>query len=244
MGGFGSAVLEALSDQDLLALPTRVLGLPDQYIEQGPQDLLRARYGLTAEGHLRGSQSLAGSRLKLGVESRALSMFITRRKTKQVRVGRVPIGGGAPVVVQSMTTPDTADVKATVAQIHELEQVGMRDRPRDGEHAGSRRRAPGDQIPDHDSPDRRHSFRSPVSAKSGAGGGLRADQSRQYRRLVEGRGSRESRARAEYSSAHRGQRRLAGAGTAGQVRISDRRGPRANLLSMPSMPSKTSALPI
>ena len=51
-------------------------------------------------------------------------MFITRRKTKQVRVGRVPIGGGAPVVVQSMTTPDTADVKATVAQIHELEQVG------------------------------------------------------------------------------------------------------------------------
>jgi (E)-4-hydroxy-3-methylbut-2-enyl-diphosphate synthase len=51
-------------------------------------------------------------------------MFIKRRKTKQIRVGRVPIGGGAPVVVQSMTTPDTADVKATVAQIHELEQVG------------------------------------------------------------------------------------------------------------------------
>jgi (E)-4-hydroxy-3-methylbut-2-enyl-diphosphate synthase len=51
-------------------------------------------------------------------------MFITRRKTKQVRVGRVPIGGGAPVVVQSMTTPDTADITATVAQIHELEQVG------------------------------------------------------------------------------------------------------------------------
>ena len=41
-------------------------------------------------------------------------MFIKRRKTKQVRVGQVPIGGGAPVVVQSMTTPDTADVKATV----------------------------------------------------------------------------------------------------------------------------------
>jgi (E)-4-hydroxy-3-methylbut-2-enyl-diphosphate synthase len=51
-------------------------------------------------------------------------MFIKRRKTKQIRVGRVPIGGGAPIVVQSMTTPDTADVKATVAQIHELEQVG------------------------------------------------------------------------------------------------------------------------
>jgi (E)-4-hydroxy-3-methylbut-2-enyl-diphosphate synthase len=51
-------------------------------------------------------------------------MFITRRKTKQIRVGRVPIGGGAPVVVQSMTTPDTADVTATVAQIQQLELVG------------------------------------------------------------------------------------------------------------------------
>ena len=51
-------------------------------------------------------------------------MFIKRRKTKQIRVGSVLIGGGAPVVVQSMTTPDTADVKATVEQIHQLEQVG------------------------------------------------------------------------------------------------------------------------
>lgn len=49
MGGFGSAVLESLSDQGIL-LPTKVLGLPDWYIEQGPQDLLRDKYGLTAEG--------------------------------------------------------------------------------------------------------------------------------------------------------------------------------------------------
>jgi (E)-4-hydroxy-3-methylbut-2-enyl-diphosphate synthase len=51
-------------------------------------------------------------------------MFIKRRKTRQIRVGGVPIGGGAPIVVQSMTTPDTADIGATVAQIRELEQVG------------------------------------------------------------------------------------------------------------------------
>jgi (E)-4-hydroxy-3-methylbut-2-enyl-diphosphate synthase len=51
-------------------------------------------------------------------------MFIARRRTKQIRVGRVPIGGGAPVVVQSMTTPDTADVQATVAQIRELTDAG------------------------------------------------------------------------------------------------------------------------
>ena len=50
MGGFGSAVLESLADQEILGLPTKVLGLPDKYIEQGPQDLLRAHYGLTAEG--------------------------------------------------------------------------------------------------------------------------------------------------------------------------------------------------
>ncbi|TLY32764.1 MAG: 1-deoxy-D-xylulose-5-phosphate synthase [Nitrospirae bacterium] len=50
MGGFGSAVLEALSDQGIVHMPTRVLGLPDKYVEQGPQDLLRVQYGLTADG--------------------------------------------------------------------------------------------------------------------------------------------------------------------------------------------------
>src|SRR2546427_10412929 len=51
-------------------------------------------------------------------------MFIKRRKTRQIRVGSVPIGGGAPIVFQSMTTPDTAVVKATVEQIHQLEHAG------------------------------------------------------------------------------------------------------------------------
>ena len=50
MGGFGSAVLEFLSAEEYWHLPTKVLGLPDWYIEQGPQDLLREKYGLTAEG--------------------------------------------------------------------------------------------------------------------------------------------------------------------------------------------------
>jgi 1-deoxy-D-xylulose-5-phosphate synthase len=50
MGGFGSAVLEALSELGLPHFRTKVLGLPDWYIEQGPQDLLRERYGLTADG--------------------------------------------------------------------------------------------------------------------------------------------------------------------------------------------------
>ncbi|HTL60327.1 MAG TPA: 1-deoxy-D-xylulose-5-phosphate synthase [Nitrospira sp.] len=50
MGGFGSAVLEALSDAGLTGIRTKILGLPDWYIEQGPQDLLRERYGLTTDG--------------------------------------------------------------------------------------------------------------------------------------------------------------------------------------------------
>lgn len=46
------------------------------------------------------------------------------KKTKQIRVGDVAIGGGAPVCVQSMCNTDTRDVAATVAQILALEQVG------------------------------------------------------------------------------------------------------------------------
>ncbi|MGH2516689.1 MAG: flavodoxin-dependent (E)-4-hydroxy-3-methylbut-2-enyl-diphosphate synthase, partial [Ktedonobacterales bacterium] len=47
-----------------------------------------------------------------------------RRKTRQISVGNVLIGGDAPVAVQSMTTMYTRDVEATVAQIHRLEEVG------------------------------------------------------------------------------------------------------------------------
>lgn len=48
----------------------------------------------------------------------------TRKKTKIVYVGEVPIGGGKPVAVQSMTKTDTADVKSTVRQIKSLESSG------------------------------------------------------------------------------------------------------------------------
>jgi (E)-4-hydroxy-3-methylbut-2-enyl-diphosphate synthase len=49
---------------------------------------------------------------------------ITRRKTHGVKVGHVQVGGGAPVVVQSMTNTDTADVTATVTQSRELAEAG------------------------------------------------------------------------------------------------------------------------
>ena len=47
-----------------------------------------------------------------------------RRGTRQVRVGGVALGGDAPVVVQSMTNTDTADVAATARQIGELWRAG------------------------------------------------------------------------------------------------------------------------
>lgn len=47
-----------------------------------------------------------------------------RRATRAITVGGVRIGGGAPVVVQSMTKTDTRDRKATVAQIRRLEKAG------------------------------------------------------------------------------------------------------------------------
>ncbi|MCW8927810.1 MAG: flavodoxin-dependent (E)-4-hydroxy-3-methylbut-2-enyl-diphosphate synthase, partial [Gammaproteobacteria bacterium] len=49
---------------------------------------------------------------------------VVRRKTRQIMVGDVPIGGDAPISVQSMTNTETTDVAATVAQIRALEQAG------------------------------------------------------------------------------------------------------------------------
>ena len=47
-----------------------------------------------------------------------------RRQSKPVRIGNVTVGGGAPIVVQSMTNTDTRDVRSTVNQVRELEECG------------------------------------------------------------------------------------------------------------------------
>src|SRR5467141_2130153 len=47
-----------------------------------------------------------------------------RHKTREVRVGDKAVGGDNPIWVQSMTTPDTYDIEATVAEIHRLEEAG------------------------------------------------------------------------------------------------------------------------
>jgi (E)-4-hydroxy-3-methylbut-2-enyl-diphosphate synthase len=50
--------------------------------------------------------------------------MIQRRKTRQIQLGKVKVGGGAPITVQSMTKTDTRDVDATVDQIWALEAAG------------------------------------------------------------------------------------------------------------------------
>ena len=50
--------------------------------------------------------------------------MIARKKTRQIQVGAVAIGGGSPISVQSMTNTDTRDVEKTVAQIERLEAAG------------------------------------------------------------------------------------------------------------------------
>ncbi len=46
------------------------------------------------------------------------------RQTRQITIGNIKVGGGAPITVQSMTKTDTRDIPATVAQIKELEKAG------------------------------------------------------------------------------------------------------------------------
>jgi (E)-4-hydroxy-3-methylbut-2-enyl-diphosphate synthase len=49
---------------------------------------------------------------------------ISRRKSSVIKVGNVPVGGDSPISVQSMTNTNTEDVKSTVKQVKELEEVG------------------------------------------------------------------------------------------------------------------------
>jgi (E)-4-hydroxy-3-methylbut-2-enyl-diphosphate synthase len=58
------------------------------------------------------------------MENRILAAPRPRRHTVAVEIGGITVGGGAPVVVQSMTNTDTADVKATVRQIAALARAG------------------------------------------------------------------------------------------------------------------------
>jgi 1-deoxy-D-xylulose-5-phosphate synthase len=57
-GGFSGALLELFNDAGLRDVRVRRIGLPDKFVEHGPQDLLRAKYGLDSAGILREAKSL------------------------------------------------------------------------------------------------------------------------------------------------------------------------------------------
>jgi (E)-4-hydroxy-3-methylbut-2-enyl-diphosphate synthase len=62
--------------------------------------------------------------VQLGMPAAPPPALAPRRQSRQIMVGSVPVGGGAPVSVQSMTTTNTADVNATLQQIAELTASG------------------------------------------------------------------------------------------------------------------------
>lgn len=62
--------------------------------------------------------------INLGMPAAPAAELAPRRKTRQIMVGNMPVGGGAPISVQSMTTTLTADVNSTLQQIAELATAG------------------------------------------------------------------------------------------------------------------------
>ncbi|MGX5691623.1 flavodoxin-dependent (E)-4-hydroxy-3-methylbut-2-enyl-diphosphate synthase [Dermacoccus abyssi] len=62
--------------------------------------------------------------VSLGMPSAPAPVLAPRRKTRKIKVGKVDVGGDAPISVQSMTTTPTTDINATLQQIAELTATG------------------------------------------------------------------------------------------------------------------------
>ena len=148
--------------------------------------------------------------------------LVRLRKTVGVTVGHLQVGGGAPIVVQSMTMTDTADARATARAVHRAGRGGIGDGARHGQPARGRRGRAGDQAAHarrrlHRAAHRRLSLQRPPAAHAvpGVRGGARQvpHQSGQRRHRQAPRravldhlqGGRESR----QARAHRRQRRFA-----------------------------------
>ena len=63
-GGFGSSVLELLQQRGLSSIKVKRLGIPDRFVENAPQSLLRKRYGIDEDGIVREAMKMAGERVK------------------------------------------------------------------------------------------------------------------------------------------------------------------------------------
>ena len=129
---------------------------------------------------------------------------------RQIFVGGVPIGGGAPVAVQTMTKTETANLAATMEQIHKVADAGADlvrcAVPREQGRGG----AEDDRQGIADPGDRRHPLQPHPGAESDRRRRpLHPPQPRQYRRARESRRGRREGKRRGGADADRGQLRLA-----------------------------------
>lgn len=63
-GGFGSAVIELFQERDLFSVRVKRLGIPDLFVENGPQSFLRKKYGIDEDGIAEEAMRMVGERLK------------------------------------------------------------------------------------------------------------------------------------------------------------------------------------
>lgn len=168
---------------------------------------------------------------------------IIRRKSRKIWVGNVPVGGDAPIAVQSMTNTETCDVAATVAQIRRLEDAGA-DIVRVS-------------VPDMDAAEAFGKIKQQVNVPlvadihfdyrialrvAEAGSGLPAHQSGQHRSRGPGQGRGRRRARAQHPDPYRRQCRFAGKGPAEEIRRTDPGSP-ARIGHAPRRSSRQAGLP-
>ena len=144
---------------------------------------------------------------------------IERRKSRQIKVGKVPVGGDAPITVQSMTNTLTTDAKATIAQIRQLEEAGADivrvSCPDEGSTAALKDIVQAVEGADR----RRHPFPLQARHRGGESGAacLRINPGNIGSPRARA-GSRQGGQGSRLLDAHRRQCRLAGAGSAGEIR--------------------------
>jgi 1-deoxy-D-xylulose-5-phosphate synthase len=78
LGGFGSAVLELLQERDLFSVRVRRLGIPDLFVEHGPQSLLRAKYGIDEQGIFRAVKEMIEEKRSPSIRSSQTKVSIKR----------------------------------------------------------------------------------------------------------------------------------------------------------------------
>lgn len=69
LGGFGSAVLELFQERGLFSIQVKRLGIPDLFVEHGPQPLLRAKYGIDENGILEAVKGMVGEEQSSSIHS-------------------------------------------------------------------------------------------------------------------------------------------------------------------------------